>query len=404
MVTTNVRKASIVIAGVVALGLLLAVLGQGQSLTPPPNAGQRVLFLQYDYMVKEGPGGHSHEPDPASIQMVVDAFARQGITLVIDPRHDAILERKVVTFVTNAEGGGDFDPACSGDDAVTFYKLKSIYFKNLRNGTDHYVIFGHYNTCPDSEHCGFCPPDPETGITPDYTSLGMAETPTLVDPSVRKNSVVSLGVFADFGVAVPRETGASTIMHELGHNLRLHHGGYFDAQNLKPNYVSVMNYSFSTIGIPVAEAPGSIVPRACTADADCPTGSACSSTPFGLSGSNYCFRVDYSGQKVDLDEENLNENAGLPMGPNSTDISVYYNLVVNTLLAPTNGSPIDWNNNGNATETGVSSDINGSIVRTILFGSDDWSALRAILDHPPPAQLDHPQQPQVVREPGIRRQ
>ncbi len=133
------------LASVVALGLLLAVLSQGQSLTPPPPPplGQRVIFLQYDYMVKEGPGGHSHEPDPASIQMVVDAFARQGIALVIHPLHNTIPERKVVSFVTNAEGGGDFDPACAGDDAATFYDLKSIYFENLRNGTDHYVIFGH---------------------------------------------------------------------------------------------------------------------------------------------------------------------------------------------------------------------------------------------------------------------
>lgn len=32
-----------------------------------------------------------------------------------------------------------------------------------------------------------------------------------------------------------------TIMHELGHNLNLRHGGNVDA-NCKPNYVSVMNY------------------------------------------------------------------------------------------------------------------------------------------------------------------
>ncbi len=214
--------------------------------------------------------------------------------------------------------------------------------------------------------------------------------------------MVTLGVFTDFGVPVPRETEASTFMHELGHNLGVQHGGG-DAANLKPSYISVMNFSFSTIGIPVGEAPGSVVPRACTADADCPMASACSSTPFGLSGSNYCFRVDYSAQRLNLDENNLNENAGLPAGSSSTDISVYYNLVVNTLLAPTNGSPIDWNNNGDATETGVSSDVNGGTRRTILYGSDDWSALRAILDHPAPAQSHGPQQPQVVREPGIRR-
>ncbi|HEU4912768.1 MAG TPA: hypothetical protein VFV76_12800 [Actinomycetes bacterium] len=36
-------------------------------------------------------------------------------------------------------------------------------------------------------------------------------------------------------------TDAGSLMHELGHNLNLNHGG-FEARNCKPNYVSVMNY------------------------------------------------------------------------------------------------------------------------------------------------------------------
>ena len=32
-------------------------------------------------------------------------------------------------------------------------------------------------------------------------------------------------------------------MHELGHTLGLHHGGQ-DSENYKPNYLSVMNYSY----------------------------------------------------------------------------------------------------------------------------------------------------------------
>jgi hypothetical protein len=37
---------------------------------------------------------------------------------------------------------------------------------------------------------------------------------------------------------------ATTLMHELGHNLGLHHGGN-DDMNFKPNYLSIMNYSFA---------------------------------------------------------------------------------------------------------------------------------------------------------------
>ena len=41
---------------------------------------------------------------------------------------------------------------------------------------------------------------------------------------------------------------AGTLMHELGHNLNLGHGGD-EAHNCKPNYLSVMNYAYSS-GIP----------------------------------------------------------------------------------------------------------------------------------------------------------
>ncbi|MFE0511993.1 hypothetical protein [Streptomyces sp. NPDC058964] len=42
---------------------------------------------------------------------------------------------------------------------------------------------------------------------------------------------------------------AGTIMHELGHNLNLRHGGHENRPNCKPNYVSLMNYDLQG-GIP----------------------------------------------------------------------------------------------------------------------------------------------------------
>lgn len=68
--------------------------------------------------------------------------------------------------------------------------------------------------------------------------------------------VISLGSFANNGVGTAAEQ-AGTFMHELGHNLNLHHGGALPpdvgqpgigaeddtADNCKPNYLSVMSYS-----------------------------------------------------------------------------------------------------------------------------------------------------------------
>jgi hypothetical protein len=42
---------------------------------------------------------------------------------------------------------------------------------------------------------------------------------------------------------------AANLMHELGHNLNLHHGGN-DEDPFKPNYLSVMSYNFNHTGIP----------------------------------------------------------------------------------------------------------------------------------------------------------
>jgi hypothetical protein len=41
---------------------------------------------------------------------------------------------------------------------------------------------------------------------------------------------------------------AGTLMHELGHNLGLRHGGCDDT-NLKPEYASVMNYEYQMEGV-----------------------------------------------------------------------------------------------------------------------------------------------------------
>ena len=74
---------------------------------------------------------------------------------------------------------------------------------------------------------------------------------------------ISRGVLASDFIAVallvansvPLWAQVGVPMHELGHNLGLRHGGP-DSINFKPNYLSIMNYSFSNRGLLVRGAQG----------------------------------------------------------------------------------------------------------------------------------------------------
>ncbi len=120
---------------------------------------------------------------------------------------------------------------------------------------------------------------------------------------------------------------ANTIMHELGHNLSLRHGGTTNL-NWKPNYNSVMNYRYQFAGV----------------DRDC--------TPPGDGILNYS-----TGIRITLDENNLSEPQGICAGP-----------------------PWDWNDDGDVTDVGLMWDINvdgviGDNRFDILTDHNDWAAL-----------------------------
>ena len=289
----------------------------------PPN---RVIFLHYDYMVKEGPDAHSHEPDPEAIAMVVQAFRTHGITLHIDPQHTVIPEVRTLNF----------NVPCDGADAF-FDDLKAAYFHPTDQHVWHYVIFAH------SSLSGF------------GCLSGTMGTALLGQPDF----MVTLGRFFDHSVKPPVVTQAGVFMHELGHNLNLHHGGaYTDTLDLKPNYISVMNNAFIARGIGTAGQPGSIIPVST--------------------------RVDYSDVALPtLDESHLNEFAGV--GAGSNDITAYF--YPELIFLPGQGS-IDWNRNGTL-ESDVQTDISngGSLDQNgfgndVLVGHDDWAYVHAFLNTP----------------------
>lgn len=140
---------------------------------------------------------------------------------------------------------------------------------------------------------------------------------------------VSLGAWAGYG---SRTDQAGTFMHELGHQLGLPHGGS-DGVNNKPNYLSVMNYAFQT---------------------------------------TYTGRLaalDYSRSDLDdLSEMNLVEPSGI--GANTATLTRLYNRTRNRVDVSAQG-PIDWNQDGDSTDTvttGLDINNDGVCVKT---GDDD---------------------------------
>jgi hypothetical protein len=131
--------------------------------------------------------------------------------------------------------------------------------------------------------------------------------------------------------------------HELGHDLGLHHGSVDDV-NYKPNHLSVMNYSFQTIGIMLN---GRRV---------------FSYEPFALPS---------------LDENRLSEPNGLLHNPLLTQsTTIFFDTSAGSFVEVPAGGSIDWNRS-NAIDTAVmSADINNDGTRTVLSAiPNEWGRL-----------------------------
>lgn len=247
-------------------------------------------------------GAHSHRPTAAALAMVTAAFAAAsgtnpdgstGIATIHDAGQGAPLGGG--NLVADADGVLTF-----GVNNSEFVNIKNAQFAADRKGYFHYVLLPHrYNT--------------------NSTSSGQAEYPG-------DDMIVSLYC------AGTDQNVAHTIVHEVGHNFDLGHGGFEDC-NRKPNYNSVMNYNYQFPGV----------------DTNC--------TPPGNG------LLDYSrGTRIDLDETDLDENLGT-----------------------CGDSPWDWDGDA-LIEVGVVRDLNldGSGVPqnggcdanlTVLRDFDDWAAI-----------------------------
>lgn len=217
------------------------------------------LFLELDYM---NAANHTHAPTQNAIRAVVQAFANAavpngdgtvGIQLHIDvgplfgSGFTQVAGSNGVTGTFGDHGGGgsvivengntviDWDGA-AGRAGTSFFTLKNMNAN--RNNIFRYAIFAHQtnarlatNDCTSGQALGI----PGTNF---FVTLG----------GVRANGTPCWTPDGGQSVGSDNEQ-AGTLMHEFGHVIGLQHGGS-DGVNNKPNYLSVMNYSFQSCAVP----------------------------------------------------------------------------------------------------------------------------------------------------------
>ena len=335
------------------------------------------IFVQADYMVDSnpnicGPGytcgfGHTHKPNPDAMNMVIQAFANApvenpdgltGITIHIDCGPDCIMNpltgdtwgdtysrAKVIDPEITVLGDETCD--ASGKCVYNWDAFNALALANFvptgRYASFHYMIFGH--------SLGI-----SSGLVPGAQVGGLSNIPS-------SSFVLSLGSLS--GQVGTKMNQAGAFMHELGHNLGLKHGGLDDI-NFKPNFLSIMNYSFAQNGL----------------------------IENGTAG-----YLDYSRfpSIPSLDEFALNEFVGLHGGPAIANYGTTYSCfifelvggesvpnVLHPFVMNANG-PIDWNCDGTIESAILTDglDIDNLlspagkeiIPPDLLIGSEDWSHL-----------------------------
>lgn len=172
----------------------------------------RDVLVEVDWMAADPNQGEtlSHQPDNAAVNNAIAEYAKGGINL-------HVLVSNQISHTTTLGSMDIFGQYQWGD----FDTIKNANFARSRVPFFHYCVFGHF-------YGG--------GGTSSGISRGIGGSDFLV----------THGGFGDHRGSAGQQTG--TFLHELGHNMGLHHGGTDDT-NFKPNFLSIMNYQYQFDGI-----------------------------------------------------------------------------------------------------------------------------------------------------------
>jgi hypothetical protein len=279
--------------------------GGGLDLTAlGANARRKDIFIEADYY----PG---LQPTQAMLNRVINAFANAPVTNP-DGSTGITLHMVVDQQIAAADADSDLNPIWTDFDVI-----KAKYFAAARAPYFHYMLFANRYAGGSS-----------SGI-----SRGIPA----------HDFVVTLG-FIGGGTELQQ---AGTLMHEMGHNIGLRHGGNDDS-NYKPNYLSIMNYEYQFYG-------------------------------FGIGGLNNV--LDYSRVRVaSFNELSVNEvSAFTPVAPTTeVDLARISGLRFNNVQVVGNASTnLDFNANGSIQAASYALDFNRSGAANNVFpaSQNDWLAL-----------------------------
>jgi hypothetical protein len=284
------------------------------------NPLHKDIYVEVDYMT-------FHKPRMQSINDVIESFDNAplpnpdgitGINLHVDVdeevTHKDTTSKTFLINIRNSNFGTSVQRADPNSANIISSKLL-VY---------HYGLFGHAQPRTTSSGISFDTPAMEFLVSLGAPGWG-------VDPTTGHN----VG-------SIDQQEG--TFMHELGHNLDLHHGGIDDI-NCKPNYLSVMSYTrqFSSL---IGDRP-----------------------------------LDYSRSILpSLIENNLNENNGIGVSNPLGLRTIYGPPPVVVTIA---GNPEDWSRDRDTLDNLVNSDINkldscDFSPNQVLNSHDDWNNLAYI--------------------------